>query len=114
MASHKKQLINAFLSVALFIYITSNKVNNYHLLYTYTFLIFNLIYFYYYYVDEQFLFVKNSIISALLFFLLTGNETYEITNFELKDTVNKNVLNVKGITIYSAIYFILLLKLVHQ
>lgn len=100
-----KQQSDIFLSTMLFIYLTNsikyyNYMNSVH-----AFLIWITIL--NFYLDKEFL--QNSITSVLLFFLLTRDSTYRVPNY-LEDTIDttNNCLVVKGITIYSFIYFILL------
>jgi len=118
MSLTQKQLINTILSGILFVYITSsieshniyliqnnNLQNNLSL--KFTFFIFGSIIMLNCYSNKQkVLFIKDSIMLTLLFFLLTSNDTYKISHYLLDDITN-NSLIIKGITIYGLIYFLL-------
>lgn len=115
--------INIFLSTILFVYMTTSIYNTTNIQSQSKYLVHNNIslpfLFYilslsiilnYYSNKNKLLFIKNSIIFALLFFLLTNNDEYVISNYLLNDTnINNanNYLVVKGITIYAFIYFTL-------
>lgn len=117
----QKQLINIILSGILFVYITSsikshnkyliqnNNIQHNNLSLKFIFFIFGSIIMVNCYSNKQkVLFIRDSIMLMLLFFLLTSNDTYEISNYLFDDITNNNNLIIKGITIYGLIYFLLL------
>jgi hypothetical protein len=123
MSLTQKQLINTILSGILFVYITSsiephnkyliqnnNLQNNLSL--KFMFFIFGSIIMLNCYSNKQkVLFIRDSIMLTLLFFLLTSNDTYKISNYLLDDISNDSLI-IKGITIYGLIYFLLLVACV--
>ena len=109
-----KKITNIFLSTILFVYITTSiqykniNISNNNISLTFLFYILSLaIILNYYSNKKKLLFIKNSIIFALSFFLLTSNTTYKISNYLLND-IESNSCLVKGITIYGFIYFMVI------